>query len=156
METKEDVNKALGIMAGLKVEIMDAEVVMNEAINKAKAKADKTITPLQTRYESLEEDIESWCKANKADFAKKRTLKLLHGEISYRVSKKIVLQAAAKVVLDSLKALGLTDYIRIKEEPDKDAMKAMSDIDLAKVGAARVPDDKITIKPDLEKVEVEA
>lgn len=155
METWDEVNKALGEMARLRVRIDDAEVVMNDAFNKAKEKADRIITPLQTKYEDLEAQMEAFALAHKAEFAKRRTRRLFFGAVSYRVSTKIVISVGKGICLATLAALGLTDYIRVKQEPDLEAMNAMDDVTLAKVGAKRVPDDRCTVKPDIEKIREE-
>jgi phage host-nuclease inhibitor protein Gam len=52
--------------------------------------------------------------------------------------------------LAALKALKMTDYIRIKEEPDKEAMVDLDQVTLAKVGASVKVEDKLRIEPNLE------
>lgn len=152
METWEDVNQALGEMVRLKVRINAAEAKMNERINAAKERAEHTITPLQEKYGEIEARVEGFVLAHKQEFAKRRTKKLFYGDISSRVTEKIVVPLKDACVL-ALKALGLVSCIRVVEEPNKEAMKGLDDNTLTKVGAARVNEDSITIKPNLEKVE---
>ncbi len=149
------INEALGKMARLQVRMDDATVVMNDSINKAKAKADAVIAPLDTQYEDLRLKIEAFCLTHKDQFARRRTKKLFFGSVGYRVSWKIVIGIGKDACLRTLDALGLTDYIRVTREPDKDALAALDDLTLAKVGASRVPDDRCTVKPDVEKIEQE-
>lgn len=153
MESWDEVNDALKEMARLRVKVNAAEAKMNERINAAKETAAHVTDHWLRRYAELEEAVESYCKANKAEFARRRTKSLFFGEVRYRVSTKIMLMSGAEAVLEALRKLGLTQYIRTKEEVDKDAMKALDDNTLAKVGACRATTDTITVEPDLMKVE---
>jgi phage host-nuclease inhibitor protein Gam len=72
-------------------------------------------------------------------FKDKKTVQLSFGNFGYRKSTSI---SVKKTTLELLKKLGLDRYIRVKEEPDKEAMADMDDEALAQADAVRkVKDD---------------
>jgi phage host-nuclease inhibitor protein Gam len=56
-------------------------------------------------------------------------------------------------VLEALKSLGKTDLIRVKEEPDKDALKKLDDAELAAIGLRIDQDEAFFIEPKREDPE---
>jgi len=56
-------------------------------------------------------------------------------------------------VLSALKSLGKMDFIRTKEEPDKDALKKLSDEELAAIGLRIDQDEAFFIEPKREDPE---
>lgn len=88
---------------------------------------------------------------NKQDFLKVRTKTFDFGVVAMRVTRKIVIRNV-KAVIAAIKALGLTQYLRVKEEPDKEALDGLSDQELAKIGVKRVVEDKLRIEPNIERL----
>jgi len=56
-------------------------------------------------------------------------------------------------VLEALKSLGKTELIRVKEEPDKDALKKLDDAELAAIGLRIDQDEAFFIEPKREDPE---
>jgi hypothetical protein len=74
----------------------------------------------------------------------RRSKELVFGVVKFRVATSIVLKVGKEACLKALKALGLTDCIRIKEEVDKEAVdKLLDGVTLAKVGASRKTVDRL-------------
>lgn len=65
-----------------------------------------------------------------------KTRVLTFGSVGFRLTTRILIKRVSET-LQALKDLQFTSCIRVKEEPDKEAMKALSDETLAEVGAAR-------------------
>ncbi|MDR2172662.1 MAG: host-nuclease inhibitor Gam family protein [Burkholderiales bacterium] len=136
LDSYDDVDKALKEVGGLKRELAMIEADQNEQIDEIKAAAQEQAKPLNERVKSLETAMKEFCEANKADFMKVKTKELTFGSVGYRLSTKIVIKKVAECI-QSLKDLELFQFIRIKEEPDKEAMKDLDDGTLATVNAAR-------------------
>lgn len=74
-----------------------------------------------------------------------------HGTISMRVSTSIRIISKA-ICLKVLKAMGMQNYIKTSENPNKDMLKTLSDLDLAKLSCERKTKDNVTIEPKIEEI----
>ena len=131
-----DVDTALMEIGGIDRELGLLESSQNEKIDQIKTITKELAAPFQDRKSGLELALKEYCEANRADFIKVKTKNLTFGEVGFRITTKILIKKVAET-LQSLKDLTLQHCIRIKEEPDKEAMKTLSDETLAEVGAAR-------------------
>lgn len=132
----DDVDSALMEIGGIDRDLGLLESSQNEQIDQIKTSIKESAAPLQEKKSSLEIAIKEYCEANKSEFAKVKTKPLTFGEVGYRLTTKIMIKRVAET-LQSLKDLALNHCIRIKEEPDKEAMKGLPDETLAEVGAGR-------------------
>lgn len=111
----------------LETEISD---IIAQATNERKDKIDL----LQLEIESLQMSVQIWCEANREKILKKglKTANLITGEVSWRFNPPSVRLYKSDVVLETLKKMGLTQFIRTKDEINKDAIladpKAVEDI----------------------------
>lgn len=112
------------------------EAAQNETIDRVKAETRASAEPLLNRKTGLELAIKDYCEANRAEFAKVKTRVLTFGSVGFRLTTRILIKRVAET-LQALKDLKLTQCIRVREEPDKEAMKNLSDELLAEVGACR-------------------
>ena len=80
------------------------------------------------------------------------TVELSFGIFGYRKSTSI---SVRKTTLGLLKKLSLVQYIRIKEEPDKEALAALDDDHLAQVDAVRKVKDGFFCEANREEVNKE-
>jgi phage host-nuclease inhibitor protein Gam len=131
-----DVDAALMQIGGIDRELGLLESSQNERIDQIKTQTKDLAEPLLTKKAGLELAVKEYCKTNKAEFAKVKTKTLTFGEVGFRISTKIMIKSVADT-LQSLKDLALNSCIRVKEEIDKEAMKALTDETLAEVGAAK-------------------
>lgn len=132
----DDVDGALKRIGVIDREIGLLESGQNEKIDNLKAETKEQAAPLMDEKGKLEVAIKEYCEANKIEFSKVKTKTLTFGEVGFRLATKIMIKRVAET-LQSLKDLALTNCIRIKEEPDKEAMKSLTDETLAEVGAGR-------------------
>ncbi len=136
LQSWEDVDEALRNIGVIDRELSLIEASQNEAIDQVKKETRDKAAPFLTRKDGLETAIKEFCDANRAEFTRVKTRSLPFGEVGYRLSTKIMIKKVADT-LQALKDLALTTCIRSKEEPDKEAMKSLTDETLAQVGAAR-------------------
>lgn len=142
----DEVNLALKSLANLTVAKRDLENQKTEQINALTARFDAISAPLLADISGLEEDITAYVLLHKDEFVESRTKDFSFGSISLRVSKSVKVISKA-VCIKALKALGMTDFISVKEDPNKDMLKTLSDIELAKVACEFKVTDNISIEP---------
>lgn len=151
LDSWEGVDQALKSIGRLDIKLFDVEHDMNLKIIEAKEKAKRASEPLLEKKAALELAIKEFTEAHRDEFKKQRMRRLTFGSVSFRLSTKIIVRSAQKCV-DALKSLGLGSYIRTKESPDKEAMKALDDETLKKVGARRKTEDAFGYEVDFEKI----
>ncbi len=132
----DDVDATLAQIGQADRELQLIEAAANERIEGCKQAMKQAAQPVLDRKAALELAVKEYCDANRAEFAKVKTKTLTFGEVGYRTSTKIMIKRVAET-LQALKDLAFAACIRTKEEPDKEAMKALTDEQLAEVGAAR-------------------
>jgi phage host-nuclease inhibitor protein Gam len=138
-------------MGEIKIKLGKLEGEMTLKINEIKSDYDTRAEGLKAEYKSIEDQITLFAEERKGEFAKNRTKNLTFGVVAYRVTSKVVIRSKA-ACLAAMRALGLTQYIRTTEEPDKEAMSGLDAAVLAKVGAVLKTEDKPRIEPNIEKI----
>ncbi len=106
-------------------EIARIEADMNDAIAELKEEAGERASPLTERTKLLTEGLRTWCEANRAaltDNMKRKWADLGAGKIEWRSAPPKVTIKGVEIVLAAIKTLGLGQFVRTKEEIDKEAM----------------------------------
>lgn len=147
----DDVNKALKDLGEKKIKAENLEGEQTIKINEIKADYDLKGGEIKAEIKSIEENIELFCEANKEEFVKDRTKKMTFGFISYRLTESLAVKNL-KATVAAIKKLDLVQYLRIKEEPDKEALKGLDDSTLLRLGVTRKKIDKISIEPNYEEL----
>jgi len=147
----EEVNTSLKRLGELTCQKRDLENKMTELVSEITAKFSTDAAPLIAEMEALQSSISSYATAHKDEFTKERTKDLPHGSISFRVSTSVKIISKA-ICLKALKGLGMLDFISVKEEPNKDMLKTLDDISLAKVACEKKVVDNISITPKIEEL----
>ena len=145
----EDVNLAVRRMGEIDIQVDRLQGEMTLKVNEIKSKYDAKSQGLLAERKEIEKDITLFTDTCKDEFTKTRHKELTFGKVAYKVTSKILIKSK-DACLAALKALKMSDYIRIKEEPDKEAMVNLDQITLAKVGASIKVEDKLRIEPNLE------
>lgn len=127
------------------------EAAANEEIDKIKKALKERTAPLIERKTALELAMKDFAEANRADFVKTKSKQLTFGEVGFRLSTRILIKKLAETI-QALKDMGFSNCVRCKEEPDKEAMKALTDEQLAEVGASRKTDNTFGYTLDIEKI----
>lgn len=131
-----EVDNALAEIGKCDREMTLLEAGANEHIDIIKSTLKKSVAPFAEKKASLELAIKDFCEVNRAEFAKVKTRELPFGSVGYRLSTKIMIKRVAETI-QALKDMQLVFCVRTKEEPDKEAMKGLTDEILAEVGASR-------------------
>lgn len=147
----DEVDTCLKNIGEIDRELAMIEAAQNEQIDRIKAETKQRSQPLLARKTTLETAIKEYCTANKIEFIKAQTKTLTFGEVGFRKSTKIMIKNIA-ATLQLLKDFTLTKCVRVKEEPDKEAMKELSDEQLADVGAARKVESVFGYTVNVEKI----
>lgn len=152
LQSWDDVDATLAEIGKVDRELALIESAANERIEETRAAMKTAAQAHLDKKAGLELAIKEYCDANRAEFAKVKSKTLTFGEVGYRLSTKIMIKRVAET-LQALKDLALTSFIRIKEEPDKEAMKGMTDDLLAEVGAARKTENVFGYTVNQEKLQ---
>lgn len=125
-QTKDQAIEAIRTLGDTQRELVRIETEINDKIAEATASRKTEIDALRTRIETLTAGIQTWCEAHRAELCAGggKTANLITGEVSWRQRPPSVSIRAVDKVLETLRALGLTRFIRSKDEPNKEAMLA--------------------------------
>ena len=126
LQSWDEVDATLAQIGQSDRELQLIEAAANERIEGIKQAMKQHAQPVLDRKAALELSVKEYCDANRAEFAKIKTRTLTFGEVGYRTSTKIMIKRVAET-LQALKDLALSTCIRTKEEPDKEAMKTLTD-----------------------------
>ncbi|MFQ1050200.1 host-nuclease inhibitor Gam family protein [Avibacterium paragallinarum] len=130
-QTREEVEIAIKDIGDLQRELQRLATHQNDELAAITEKYAPKITALQEQMKPLQKAIEVWCEANRAELTqngKTKTGSFNTGEVQWRQRPPSVSIRKADEVLARLRALGFTQFIRTKEEPNKEAMLAEPNI----------------------------
>jgi phage host-nuclease inhibitor protein Gam len=150
-----DVNNQLKKLADLTVQKRDLENKKTELIREITVKYDNEAAPIISEMDIIQKSIEAFTLEHKEEFVKSRTKELSHGTISLRVSTSIKV-ISKSICLRALHAMGMDEFIIKKEEPNKDMLRTLDDITLAKVACEKKTVDNISIEPKIEEINPES
>ena len=145
----DEINTALKKMGEIDIQINKLQGEMTLKINEIKAEYDLKSQGLKAERKDIEKNISLFTESCKDEFTRTRHKELTFGKIAYRVTTKIIIRSK-EACINALKALNMNNYIRIIEEPDKEALMDLDQIILAKIGANKKIDDRLRIEPNLE------
>lgn len=145
------VDAALLSIGQIDREIELFEGACQKEIERQKVYTVSQVKPLHERKTALELQIQAFCEGRREEMGNKKSRELNFGKVSFRLSTKIVIRGV-QACIDALRSLGLKDFIRVKESPDKEKMKDLDDAVLAQVGAKRQPEDVFGYEVNRERV----
>ena len=150
IETIEDANLVLKEIGLLESELESIDNEAHKAIAEIKSKAASDGEGKRKRIAELSSLLGAYAEYNRSElFKDKKSIQLSFGSFGYRKSTSI---SVKKTTLELLKKLGLSAYIRTKEEPDKEAMANMDDDALHQVDAVRKIKDDFFCEADKEEI----
>ena len=153
LNSLEEVNLALKDigLAEKELEAIDAKAA--KEIAAIKERTAKEGEELRKQILETSAMISAYAEYNKAElFKDKKSVELSFGLFGYRKSTKI---SVKKTTLELLKKFSFTGCIRLKEEPDKEAMANLSDEQLASVDACRKITNDFFCEANLDEVNKE-
>lgn len=131
-QSKADAMRDIKTIGDLQRELGRIESDINDQIAEATKKAAPRIEQLRERLLGLQSGVQTWCEAHRDELCGKgKTANLVTGEVAWRTRPPSVRLPRAKEKLEALIQLlrsnKLTDFIRTKEEINKDAILADKD-----------------------------
>lgn len=155
IENIDEADRALQELCEISREVELINLEGNEKIDAVKADMQVRALPLNQRAEVIGAALNAFAIGNKKElFKKEKSRELNFGTIGFRASTKI--KTASKVkwenVLERLKEHELIDFIRVKEEVDKEKLKKAETSVLETVGCQVLTEDTFFYELDKEKV----
>lgn len=124
-QTKDEAARDIARLGELQRELKRQVATMNDAIGAITAQYQPTIEVLQGRIDLAQKGVQTWCEANRetlTEAGKFKTANLVTGEVSWRIRPPSVTVRGAEAVIDTLKRVGLSKFVRTKEEVNKEAI----------------------------------
>ena len=126
-QSRDEVNDAIAKVGIAQRERARIQADMNDEMAKTKQRFEEEAKPFNEQIEALSKGVQTWCEANRATLTKDGKVKFANfpaGEVKWRMRPPKVTLRAVDTVLETRKRLGLSRFIRTKEEPNKEAMLA--------------------------------
>lgn len=120
-ETAADIRK----IGDLEREKLRATAEMNDAIAHITEKFQPRLDALNDQLKTLQEGVQGYCEAHRTeltDGGKVKTANFITGGVQWRQRPPSVSVRGQEAVIDLLKRLGLTKFVRTKEEVNKEAV----------------------------------
>ncbi|GHU44534.1 hypothetical protein FACS1894190_16000 [Spirochaetia bacterium] len=151
IETVEDANLVLKEIGLLENQLQNIDGEANARIAEIKAAASEQGKTIRKRITDLSGLLGAYAEYNRDElFVERKSVKLTFGIFGYRKSTSISIKT--KTTLELLKKLKLNRYIRVKEEPDREAMAELDDDVLSQVDAVRKVKDDFFCEADKEEI----
>lgn len=138
------VDACMAELAELNREIENREAEMNTVIDEAKTLYKLKVEPKLARIKVIEAALGAYANLNKQElFKDRKSMDTTFGIIGFRKSTKLLAKGKTKMieVIETLRNLGLTDGIKVKESVNKEAMREWPDERLEAVGMRRKEED---------------
>lgn len=130
-QSRDEVNEAIARIGLLQRERERIQADMNDELAKVRLRFEELATPLNEQITGLSQGVHTWCEAHRMELTRSGKTKFYDfaaGEIKWRLRPPRVSLQSAENVLETLKRLGLTRFIRVKEQLNKEAMLAEPEV----------------------------
>jgi phage host-nuclease inhibitor protein Gam len=138
-ETWDAADQALKRLGQIEREIRKSENALNARVEQLRSIHKDLCDPLLAERKRIEKDLEKYCQARRADFNGTQSKALTFGVVKFRATEKLVIHNNAATLEAIKKILGRSgdQYIRRREDPDKQAMSSLPDETLLSIGVVR-------------------
>ena len=126
-QSKNDCAESIRKLGDLQREFERQRAEMNDDIAALTQAHQPVLSELSERILALQTGVQAWCEAHRVDLCGEndkqgKTANLVTGEVSWRQRPPSVSIRGADTVLETLLRMGLGRFVRVKNEPNKDAM----------------------------------
>ncbi len=126
-QSKNDCAESIRILGDLQREFERERGAMNDRIAEITQRHQPTLASLTERIEALQTGVQAWCEAHRTELCGEadklgKTANLVTGEVAWRVRPPSVRISGAEAVCETLQRMGLGRFVRVKNEPNKEAM----------------------------------
>lgn len=153
----EEVDGMVAQIGELQREVQSIEISMNQQIEAIKVQCGSQADLRKHAIAELMKSIQPYMEVNRdnlTDGGKTKTVKLRSGTISWRLTPKAVTVRGVEQVISRFKQLGLTQYLRVKTEIDKQSILANPDQALAVEGVKLTQREEFVVTPSESQAEV--
>ena len=156
-ETREQAEEAVRVITTLKIRERKLKSEMDAKLTEVKKRYEEELSGLAEKITPAVESIHAWAERHPEDFGGKKSLPMLHGVIGWRTtppSLKPLKGFTWPAVLERLLGLGRREYIRSKEEVNKEALLAARESeDLKGMYVQVIQDDEFFVEPAITETE---
>lgn len=146
IKSLDEADAVLGKIAALRRDISIIENGLNERIDAMKLDAAAEAEPARRQIAELEDILGRYALYAKGElFKERKSLELTFGSFGFRSSTRIALASRKDTweqVTQELRDREMTEHYRTKYEPDKDALKGLSEPELKSLGLKLMQEDK--------------
>lgn len=124
-QSKDEVAEDIKQLGDRQREMLRLQADMNDAIAKITAQFQPMLEAKSTLINTLQEGVQAYCEAHRDDLTgggKTKTANLITGEVQWRQRPPSVRVTGADAVIETLQRLGLSAFVRTKQEVNKDAI----------------------------------
>lgn len=124
-QTKDDAAGDIRKIGDLQRQLARAEAAMNDAIAEITGHHQPGLEDLKARIDTLQKGVQTWCEAHRDELTnggKVKTANMVTGDVAWRIRPPSVSIRGAETVIETLRRLGLSKFIRSKEEVNKEAI----------------------------------
>lgn len=154
--SRDDVNQAIYEIGTCQRERNRIMADMNDEIARVKARYEEDAKPFKERIEQLSKGVQLWCETHRGELTKDgkvKTHRFAAGLVRWRIDPPSVAVRGVEVVLEKLRALGLTQFIRTKDEVNKEAILADPEKAAHITGISIRQKEKFIVQPDETELE---
>lgn len=147
--SRDEVSRDIAALGQQQRELARLEAAMNDELAEVKEKWEKLADPHRQKIGALTTGVQVWCEAHRGELLKgdAKTAAFPAGEVQWRVRPPRCAIRGAEAVLDTLRRLGLSRFIRSKEEINKDAILNEPDAVKGVAGISIEQGEDFVIKP---------
>lgn len=156
-QTIEEVDESVAEIGQLQRTIQAIESEMNDKIDIIKAEYGQKADANRRKIGDLLDSVESYAAVNRnelTDDGRSKTVKLRSGLLSWRNTPPAVSISKVEEVKDRLKTLGLDQFLRTKQEIDRQAILADKEVALAVEGIRITQREEFVVTPNESQAEV--
>lgn len=156
--TREDIEASVRELCIASVRLDEEQARMNMELAAVRERYEPQMAALSATADEEAERIRAWADAHPDEFATRKSIAMVHGTLGYRVGQP-ALKTIRGVTWDKVLAIlraHLPNYIRIKEEVDKEALLAdretLGDENLKTLGLRVEQAERFFVEPNKETV----
>lgn len=149
-QSRADVETGIRKIGRAQRDMQRIEAAMNDELAKIKERFEREAKPHREEIERYQKGVQAWCEANREQITnggKTKTASFTTGEVNWRVRPPSCSIRGAEAVLDALRRLGLSRFIRSKEEINKEAILNEPDAVKGVAGISIVQGEDFNIEP---------
>lgn len=122
-QSKGEVAADIKQIGDLQRELLRSTAEMNDAIAHITASYQSVLEATSNQIKGLQEGVQAYCEANREELCGKgKTANLITGEVQWRQRPPSVRVTGAESVIETLERLGLSQFVRTKQEVNKEAI----------------------------------